>query len=71
MERVKVVPVLNTDCHRTVFMVFDGGYDKRGKSVRQLYDDCHIASFNQSEAARYAIRHNLDHLQKQKDNAEN
>lgn len=58
-KKVKVFPILNTYCHRTCYFVLPENYDKRGKSLEQIYADCMYANFDQKTSGRLAIRYNL------------
>lgn len=58
-KSVRVVPIINHYCHRTVYFVLQVDYDYHSASLEQLYDASYFASFIKNESSRYAIKFNL------------
>lgn len=56
---VRVVPIINHYCHRTVFFVLSVDFDYHSASLERIYDACHYASFVKANSSKYAIMLNL------------
>lgn len=62
MKKWKTICVINPYCKRTCFLAVDEDYEKRGKSIEEIYNDSHFFSFDLRKATREVTRHNFEVL---------
>lgn len=59
MAKWKMINVFNPYCKRECFLAVDIDYEKRGKSVEDIYNNSHFFSFDLRKVSREVIKHNL------------
>lgn len=62
MKKWKTICVINPYCKRTCFLAVDADFERRGKSVEEIYNDSHFFSFDLRKASRVVTIHNLKEL---------
>lgn len=59
MAKWKMINVFNPYCKRECFLAVDIEYEKRGKSVEDIYNNSYFFSFDLKRTSREVIKHNL------------
>ncbi len=54
-----MISVYNPYCKRQCFLAVDEEFEKRGKSIEEIYNNSHFFSFDLKKVSRETIRHNL------------
>lgn len=54
-----MINVFNPYCKRECFLAVDIDYEKRGKSVEDIYNNSHFFSFDLRKVSNEVIKHNL------------
>lgn len=54
-----MINVFNPYCKRECFLAVNNDYEKRGKSVEDIYNNSHFFSFDLIKVSKEVIKHNL------------
>ena len=59
-EKLKYISEMNPFCHRMCFFAVPRDYDKKGKSIEQIYHDSYMSSFNKEAVTQFVLQNNLN-----------
>lgn len=59
MNKWKMIAAFNPYCRRQCFLAVDADYEKRGKSIEDIYNNSYFFSFDLKRVSREVIKHNL------------